>query len=231
MATGTAAIITARGGSKGLPRKNLRELAGRPLICHTIQAALDCPSIDGVYVTTEDSEIAATARSAGATVIDRPVELARDDSTSRDVVLHAIDWLERANRACKSFALLQPTSPLRNALHIERCISDFFADTYGCAISVCEAEHHPARFLVLNERRCLEPWGRADQLNAPRQALPTVYRQNGAIYLMRTGDFIDRAQGFFLSPAMAFVMSAEDSVDIDSEMDFRVAQMLMEARG
>jgi len=96
---------------------------------------------------------------------------------------------------------------------------------------VCEAEHHPARFLVLNERRCLEPWGRADQLNAPRQALPTVYRQNGAIYLMRTGDFIDRAQGFFLSPAMAFVMSAEDSVDIDSEIDFRVAQMLMEARG
>src|SRR5437660_1602509 len=89
------AIITARGGSKGLPGKNLLELAGKPLLCHTIDAALECGSITRVVVSTEDFKIAEVARAAGALVIDRPPELARDDSSSRDVVLHALDWLRK----------------------------------------------------------------------------------------------------------------------------------------
>src|SRR5689334_7677988 len=190
-----AAIITARGGSKGLPRKNLLEIAGRPLICHTIEAARACSSVDGVYVSTEDGEIAAVARAAGALVIDRPTELAQDDSSSRDVVLHALHWLEVSGRPSDSFVLLQPTSPLRTSKHLTNCIDAFRKGSFGCAISVCEAEHHPARFLSIDDEGCLTPWGEESDLNVPRQSLRKVYRQNGAIYLMRADDFRKRAQG------------------------------------
>ena len=224
------AIITARGGPKGLPRKNLLDLAGRPLICHTIAAALGCKSVHGVYVSTEDAEIAAVATTAGAVVIERPKALARDDSSSREVCLHALDWLETRGEGAESFVLLQPTSPLRTSDHIARCISDFELRSYGCAISVCEAEHHPARFLKIGGDGLLSPWSSRELLNVPRQSLPKVYRQNGAIYLIRTRDFRDRAEGFFLAPAMPFVMRPEDSIDIDTALDFELARTVMEAR-
>src|SRR5205085_10560596 len=112
-----------RGGSKGLPRKNLLEIAGRPLVCHTIEAARGCPSINRVYVSTEDPEIAAVSQAAGATLIDRPFALAQDDTSSRDVLVHALDWLEASGNACESFALLQPTSPLRTSAHLTACIA------------------------------------------------------------------------------------------------------------
>ncbi len=227
-AAAPVAIITARGGSKGLPRKNLLPLAGKPLISHTIEAALSCGSVGGVFVSTEDKEIADTAVRSGARVIPRPNELAADNTTSRDVVLHALDWLGAEREPAESFVLLQPTSPLRTAKHLDACIKAFFAGTYGCAISVCEAEHHPARFLTIDSRGFLAAFAAEEDLNKPRQQLAPAYRQNGAIYLMRSDDFRTKATGFFLAPAMPFVMSQRDSVDIDSALDFKIAEMLLE---
>ena len=186
--------------------------------------------ISGVYLTTEDAEIADVARNAGATVIERPANLAYDNSSSRDVVLHALSWLDERSVTCESFVLLQPTSPLRTSAHIDSCITQFRDGAFGCAISVCEAEHHPARFLVVDGEGRLVPWKDVGQLNVPRQGLAKVYRQNGAIYLMRTRDFREHAQGFFLAPAMPFFMTQEDSVDIDTSLDFEFAKLLMDAR-
>ena len=224
------ALIPARGASKRLPRKNLLPILGKPLLAYSIEAAKSCAFVDGVYVSTEDREIASVARSLGADVIDRPMELASDTATSRNVVLHALDQLDARGASRSHFALLQPTSPQRTAAHLSDCVSRFASGKYGCAVSVCEAEHHPSKMLAIDEAGTLVPFGSAGDLDKPLQSLGRVYRQNGAIYLMNCVDFRTRATGFFLAPAMPFVMSARESVDIDSETDFRLASFLMEAR-
>lgn len=224
------AIIPARGGSKRLPRKNLLPLAGKPLIWHTIEAGRGCRFVGDVYVSTEDREIAESASTAGAKVVDRPKALAGDATSSRDVVLHTLEVLEKAGTEYEFFALLQATSPLRTAAHLSSSITAFLEDSYGCAMSVCESEHHPSKMLVLDSKGALAPLTRADELERPQQSLHKVYRQNGAIYLMRTKDFRERAKGFFLAPAMAFFMSQEESIDIDTALDFELARVLMEVR-
>lgn len=224
------AIIPARGGSKRLPGKNTLLLAGKPLIWHTIEAARACLFVGDVYVSTEDHGIAQCASAAGAKIIDRPRALAGDEASSRDVVLHALEVLKKSEKKYDFFALLQATSPLRTTAHLSSSITAFLDGSYGCAISVCESEHHPSKMLVVDSNGALAPLTQAKELERPQQSLRKVYRQNGAIYLMRTRDFRERAQGFFLAPAMPFVMSQEDSIDIDTALDFEVAKVLMEAR-
>jgi len=223
----TVAILTARGGSKGLPRKNVLPLAGKPLIAHTVEAALGCPLIAGVWVSTDDAEIAAAARLAGAGVIDRPAELALDTSTSSDAVAHAIGALRQEGHDFSHFALLQPTSPLRTAAHLTECLEQFAAGDFASAISVCESEHHPQKMLKLADDGRLVPFSEAADLQRRRQDLPAVYRQNGAIYVMAVEDFLTRAEGFYLEPAMAYVMSHRDSIDIDTATDLLVAEALL----
>ena len=224
------AIIPARGGSKRLPGKNLLPLAGKPLIWHTIEAAQGCRFVRDVYVSTEDERIAESASTAGAKIIERPKELASDSASSRDVALHALEALERKGHGTEHFALLQATSPLRNSAHLTDCVAAFHGARHGCAISVCEAEHNPSKMLVLDAQGMLMPFARVDELEKPQQSLTKVFRQNGAIYLMGTRDFRERAQGFFLAPAMPFVMNPEDSVDIDTALDLELAKLLMEPR-
>lgn len=223
----TAAIITARGGSKGLPRKNVLPLGGKPLIAHTVEAALGCPLLIGAWVSTDDAEIADAARMAGAGVIERPADLASDTSTSSDAVAHAIHALREAGQDFSHFALLQPTSPLRTAAHLTACLEQFAAGDFASAISVCETEHHPQKMLRLDGAGRLAPFSDASDLQRRRQDLPAVYRQNGAIYVMGVDDFLTRAEGFYLEPAMAYVMSHRDSIDIDTATDLLVAEALL----
>lgn len=223
------AIITARGGSKGLPGKNLRTLAGRPLIAHTIAAATGCPLVAATCVTTDDALIAQVAREAGVAVIDRPAALATDTATSGDAVRHALETLAVQGQRFDAFCLLQPTSPLRTAAHLGDCIAAFQAGAFASAISVCEAEHHPWKMLRL-EDGLLHPFAGQAHLSAPRQSLPRVMRQNGAIYLMRCRDFLDNDGSFFREPAMAFPMSHEDSIDIDVEFDLLLAESVLRKR-
>jgi CMP-N,N'-diacetyllegionaminic acid synthase len=223
-----AAIITARGGSKGLPRKHERLLAGKPLLAHTILAALECPRVSRCVVTTEDEGLKSLARKWGAEVIDRPAELARDESLSRDVVRHALETLQARGEMPEVFALLQPTSPLRGAGHIAACVE--LLETSGAAsvLSVCESEHSPYQDFRLEDGR-LTPLFDAARLDAPRQALPKTYRQNGAVYVLRSRAFLETGR-FYLEPSAAHVMRADESVDIDVELDLLVAEQILARR-
>ncbi len=222
------AIIPARGGSKGLQRKNLMPLNGKPLIAYSILAAKGCASISRCVVSTEDPEIKNVSLQWGAEVIDRPIELAGDLVLSQDVVRHVLEKLRSENDLPELFALLQPTSPLRNALHLQSCLDIFLKSDALCAISVTEADHHPYK-LFRFERNVLEPLFDVESLDKPRQMLPKIYRQNGAIYIMRSEAFLEK-NTFFVSPAMPFFMTHEESVDIDAEIDLIVAGILLEKR-
>ncbi len=139
------AIIPARGGSKGVPRKNIRCLAGKPLIAHTIEAALNCQAIERVIVSTDDSEIAEVARAYGAEVpFLRPGEYATDTATSLSVVKHALTWFaEQENYQPEAIAILAPTSPLRTMTHIEDTIKLLWSTGNDSALTICEVLDHP----------------------------------------------------------------------------------------
>lgn len=230
-AGGVLAVVPARKGSEGLAGKNVRDLAGRPLVAHTIQAALDCPHVERVIVTSDDERIEAITAGLGAEFIHRPAALATAAAQSEDVVRHVLDTLDPEAPGESVLALLQPTSPLRTAEHLTASI-EAFRDSPGLrsVISVTEEPHSPYKAFRL-EAGLLVPLFDRDRLSAPRQSLPEVYRQNGAIYLFRSGDFLE-AGSFYLPPAHPFEMTPEESVDIDTEADFRLAEhYLSRSRG
>lgn len=222
------AIITARGGSQGLPQKNLCLLAGKPLIAHTIAAALECPKISKCFVTTEDARIRRASLRAGAEVIDRPLSLATDRALSRDVVVHALETLKTRGALPEHFALLQPTSPLRTSKHLRKCLDLYFRSTAASMVSVTEAEHHPFKSYRL-QNGLLKPLFGIEHLDQPRQALPRVYRENGAIYVLASHLFL-RNKSFFIPPVMPYLMPMEDSIDIDSAVDLFLAEALLKRR-
>jgi CMP-N,N'-diacetyllegionaminic acid synthase len=220
------ALVTARGGSKGLPRKNVLPLAGVPLIVHTIRAALRCPLLGTWHVSTEDAEIAEISRAAGADVIDRPSDLASDAAASVDVALHAVKMLAQRGIRPDILILLQPTSPLRTAEHLAACLDAFLASAATSVVSVTEAEHSPYKMFSMGSDGMLAPLFEVSTLDRPRQSLPRILRPNGAIYGIRLPAFI-AARSFFVPPVMPFVMSPETSIDIDSAFDLSVASLLV----
>lgn len=225
------AIIPARGGSKGVPRKNLVQIAGRPLIAWTIEAALNCSAVTETWVSTEDDEIADVARALGAGVIARPSELAGDRSSSSDVVRHAL--LARRDMAAPApeiFALLQPTSPLRTARHLDDALALFRGEVRS-VISVCPVDHHPLKMLIETANGRLVPVGEPEDLERPRQALPPAFRQNGAIYVMRAEDFLAGEGGFLVQPMAPYRMPVRDSIDIDTLADVEAAASLLNVCG
>jgi len=224
----TVALIPARGGSKGLPRKNLAGLCGKPLIAWTIEAALKSTAMTRVFVTTDDDEIGRVATSYGAEVIRRPAELATDEARSDDVVRHALQALEDLQLTPRYLALLQPTSPLRTEDHIDALIRSALEAGTSCAWSVTSVDHHPWKMLVERDGE-VQPVARIEDLSAPRQELPRAYRQNGAIYWVSNEAF-QRHKGFFAPPVHLYEMSAVHSVDIDTAADLEAARRLLESR-
>lgn len=217
------ALIPARGGSKGLPRKNVLPFCGKPLITHTIEAAAGAAAIDRIVVTTDDSEIAEVARNAGAEVpFIRPPELATDVAGSREVVLHALAWLEAEGEAdLETFCLLQPTSPLRTAADIDAAHGVFLQRGADAVISVTPYAH-PVQWAV-----ALEAGGLLLPRDTPnpsrRQDEESYYRPNGALYLYRTEFFREKSGGYG-KRTFGYPMTPERSVDIDTRMDFVVAE-------
>lgn len=220
------AIITARGGSKGLPRKNIRLLDGKPLIAHSILAATRCPHISRCVVTTEDPEIKEVSLQWGAEVIDRPQHLATDTALSRDVVAHVLEELRGRGEFPDYFALLQPTSPLRTEKHLSECIELFLSSDKASAVSVTEAEHHPYKFFKVTDGGEFEPMVDYETLEAPRQLLPKIYRQNGAIYVLASDAFLS-GTSFCIPPILPYYMNHETSIDIDNAFDLSVAEMII----
>ena len=223
------AIIPARGGSKGLPGKNIKLLCGKPLIAWSIEAANNCSYIDKVIVSTDYKNIAEISKQYNAEVpFLRPDELAADNSSTVDVIFHAVDWLDKYQNYRPQFiVLLQPTSPLRKVEDIEnaiRIIEDNKNDKKIRAIvSVCETDHHPWWSNILPEDGRMENFLKPDILNKRRQDLPVFYRLNGAIYIAET-DYLHKYNGFLGPDTFAYKMPRTRSIDIDSILDFELAE-------
>lgn len=219
------AIIPARGGSKGVPRKNIRQLVGKPLIAWTIEAALVAPGLDRVVVSTEDEEIAAISREYGAEVpFMRPPDLAEDDTTTLAVLQDVIARMDAEEGYCPDAVMtLQTTSPLRTARHIDDAISLFEADPQADSLVSCvEVPHifHPRSVMKRDQSGYLRPY-LEDPQPTRRQDKEVVFARNGAaVYITRT----DRLDHFvFGGKLLAYPMPQELSLDIDSEEDFVLA--------
>lgn len=224
------ALITARGGSKGLPRKNILPLAGKPLIAWSIEAALASPGVERVIVSTDDEEIARVSREWGAEVpFMRPAELASDTASHVDVVEHAIRWLEASGKSeLEYLLLLQPTSPLRTAADIEGIIELVTGSNPPAAISVYEVTDHPYYALRLLGNGTLSDFlpGQPGQAYPRRQDLPPAYITNGALYIVRPDMFL-KERTFTPPGTLAFIMPAQRSLDIDTEWDFYLANLIL----
>ncbi len=221
-------IIPARSGSKGLHRKNILLLNGKPLIAWTIEQARASSYLDKVIVSTDDEEIASIAKVCGADVpFIRPKELATDGAKTFDVITHALNWFEKNLDAFDLFVLLQPTSPLRTSGDIDGAIKLLFAKKYQAVISVCETEHHPYWSNILPAGNSMDNFLRPELVNKNRQELPTFYRINGAVYAAFC-DYVKAQQGFFGKGTYAYIMPKERSIDIDTVMDFKFAEFMLQ---
>ena len=223
------AIIPARGGSKGLPRKNLRMLDGVPLIVHSIRAAQEADLVDLVIVSTEDAEIAEVAKAHGAQVVQRPSELATDTAQNDAVVRHVLETVRSPANPRDIALLLQPTSPLRRARDIDACVALFRQGGVETALSVCEVDVHPGKCVYVRDG-LIEPFTTDWDMEARRQDMEVVYRQNGAVYVVDADDFIRRGR-FYSRPCAAYEMDRHDSIDIDDELDLQLAETLLKLRG
>lgn len=219
------AIITARANSKGIPRKNLQTVGGISLLAHAIIAARQTRLFERIIVSTDGDELAEHAVQHQAEVIMRPAELASDTARSIDAVCHA---LSAANIATGTVTLLQPTSPLRTAQHIQAAFALYDAERKGSVVSACTAEHHPYKILLCENGTYRAVRETAD-LEAPRQSLPSAYRPNGAIYINDTAKLLEYRR-FFIDPVQLYLMNDEDSLDIDAPADLVYANHLFEMR-
>lgn len=232
------AIILARGGSKGVPRKNIKLLAGKPLIAWTIEAALGTPEISKVFVSTEDPEIAAVAKEWGAEVLERPVELAKDDSLCPPIHQYHLDQFKKMGEEPDVIVDLRPTAPLRTSSHISKGIK-MLIEAGPAAVdsvrSIAPTEFHPYKTWQYVDDKNITPLvgeeytGIKDVFDANRQSLPVTYRNNGAVHVVWPHVLIDQ-NSLSGSKIQAFIMNADESVNIDSEIDFIIAEELMRRR-
>ena len=221
------AVIPARGGSKGVAGKNRKELAGKPLIVYTIEAALASNIFEKVIVSTDSEEIAGIAEKNGAEVpFIRPDVLSGDMVSSDDVIIHALDFYGNQGIQFDSVCKLQPTSPLRNSEHLKGAYNLFCEKKADFLVSVCECEHSPMWSGVLDESLSLDNFIADDVKRLCRQELPAFYRLNGAIYMGLTKAFYAN-KSFLGKNGFAYIMKQEASIDIDSELDFEYAQILI----
>jgi CMP-N,N'-diacetyllegionaminic acid synthase len=222
-------LITARGGSKGIPRKNLADLAGKPLIAWTIEAALESHGLSRVVVSTDDEEIAQVAMEWNAEVpFMRPPELAQDHTPHVSVVVHAVRWLESHGGMRPDYVmLLQPTSPLRSVKDIDASIHLILQKNADTIVSVCPIREHPyLSKQITPDGRLLDFVSRPEGY-LPRQVLPPVYFLNGAIYLVHC-DVLLEQETLYADRIFAYVMPPERSLDIDTPWDLYVANLILE---
>lgn len=225
------AIIPARGGSRGIPRKNIRPLLGRPLIAYSIDAAQQAASVDRLIVSTDDDEIAAVSRSLGAEVRMRPAVLAQDDTPTLAVLQHVAAELAAEHYRPDAVLTLQPTSPLRTARHIDEAIALFASRLDADSLVSCiEVPHifHPLSVMRRSGEGFLEPYLPSPQPHRRQDKTPVYARNGAAIYITRTERLADYVFGGRLVP---YLMDADSSVDIDCLDDIATAERLLKARG
>lgn len=220
-------LITARGGSKRVPKKNSRALCGRPLIAWTIDEAEKSAFIDRLIVSTDDEEIADVARDYGAEVpFLRPSALAADGTSTIEVILHVLNRVQGNDRPYDLLVLLQPTSPLRTWKDIDAAIELLFSKNAKSVVSVCEVDHHPYWANMLPDDGCMKDFLRPEWKDKDSRELPCFYRLNGAVFVVYA-DYIRKYRSFFGKETFAYIMPQERSVDIDSHIDFLFAEALL----
>ncbi len=224
------AIIPARSGSKGIKDKNIKLLAGIPLIGYTIKAALESNMYERVMVSTDSPQYAKIAKELGAEVPFLRSEItSRDTSTSWDVVREVVDQYRRQGYEFDSITLLQPTSPLRDADDIIGAYKLFDVKAANSIISVCEAEHSPLWSNIIGSDLSMEHFAETDDGVSGRQQLLTYYRQNGAIYIVND-IALNNIHNIFREKCYAYIMDQSHSINIDSELDFMIAEAIMKVK-
>ncbi|MBF0439711.1 MAG: acylneuraminate cytidylyltransferase family protein [Magnetococcales bacterium] len=218
------AVIPARGGSKGVERKNIRMLAGKPLLAWTIEAARACPEIDRVILSSEDEEIMDVARQLGCEVpYVRPYWLAQDDTRAIDVALHLLETL---SERYDYLVWLQPTSPLRSADDISACLQLCVRHGAMSAVTVALVDKSPYWIYFVDSSGGMQPLLPGEMRHDNRQKMPPVHALNGAVYVANTA-WLQRTARFVDDHTKAYVMPMERSVDIDTHRDFFLAEWFL----
>ena len=220
-------VIPARGGSKRVPQKNIRDLGGKPLITWTIELAKSIPNVCDVLVSTDDESISDVSLAAGALVPwMRPNFLATDDANSVDVTLHALDWYESVNGPLDAVLLLQPTSPFRRLDSVVRGIQIFTESGFYPVVGVSKVTQHP-EWMLRPVNGYLSPWVESHKLGVRSQNLQELYIPNGSFYLI-TLEHLRTSKSFFQDLNLPLVAnSMYEGIDIDTEDDFKMAEILI----
>jgi N-acylneuraminate cytidylyltransferase len=227
---GVIAVIPARGGSKSVPGKNIKELGGIPLIAWSIATAQRCPLVDRVIVSTDDAEIADVARHFGAEVYDRPAHLATDDALVIDTLRDLGRRLQNEGELAEIMVLLEPTCPFRTVGDVTVCIERLIKEKLDSIATFKEAELNPHRAWRVESgrpRTFIEgsvPW-------LPRQQLPVAYQLSGDVYVFRHAGLGSDIQGLLFGQFGAVIVEGCNSLDIDNEHDFLLAEMMVREMG
>ncbi|WP_438462264.1 acylneuraminate cytidylyltransferase family protein [Marinomonas sp. PE14-40] len=217
-------LIPARGGSKGVPRKNVRNLGGIPLIAHTIKLAINSNIFSEVYVTTEDNEISKVASDYGAKVIKRPVLLAQDETKMFPVASHAINNIAEVSEDDAIF-LLQPTSPFRVVQDLIKPVSMIKKEFVNSVVGVTEVgDNHPARMYKCKGDTLIPLM--LDKISLNRQDLPKIYHRNGMVYCIKIKTLM-KEENFYPEGSLKYVIPAERTINIDEEIDFKYAEFYL----
>ncbi|GLK81314.1 transferase [Methylopila turkensis] len=220
------AVIPARGGSKGVPRKNVRPLGGVPLVARSVAAALGASSVDAVFVSTDDAEIASVARAAGAEVIDRPADISGDKASSESALIHALDTLEAEGRPADVLVFLQCTSPFTTSAEIEACVAAIGVD--GTVAAFTASSNHGFLWQVAEDGSAAGVNHDHTQPRKRRQELTPQYLETGAVYVMDVPSF--RAAGHRFCGRTKLIEVDTPPVEIDSEADFQVIEAILAKR-
>ena len=222
MNSGVMAVITARGGSKGLPQKNIRQVNGMPLLAWTIKAASEAACVQRTILSSDDIAIIDTAKQYGCEVpFVRPPELALDTTPSIDVLLHLLGSVK-----AQYIILLQPTSPLRLASDIDGCFNQMMQAKAPACISITEVEQSPYWMCTRTEAGHISPLIKSAVNTSRRQDLPTVYIPNGSVYIAEVEWFL-RQRSFIGPETIGYIMPQERSADIDTQTDLELCEQLM----
>jgi len=213
------AVIPARGGSKGIPQKNLLNVAGKPLIAWTIESAINSKFIDTIIVSSENDKILDFSKNyTHVKCIERPLNLAADNSPTEPVLSHVLNNIN--SEEYEYLILLQPTSPLRNGKDIDDAITTIIDSEATSLISVTQPQHHPLKSFIKDEKGFLKGLVNNQYPFMPRQELPEVYQPNGAIYIVKIEEFL-KTNTLFTEKTIEYIMSLEKSIDVDSLDDVK----------
>ena len=222
------AIIPARGGSKGLPRKNILDVAGKPLIGWTIEASFNSDCITATVVSSDDDEILSVSQKFGAEIIKRPCELASDTATSESVILHVLQYLEKEGKKFDYLVLLQPTSPLRNNHDIDNAFKILFDSNATALISVSTTDNKILKAFKKNKNGYIEGISNNEYPFMRRQDLPKTYMPNGAIYIIKTTEFL-KYKKLFTPKTVSYNMDKINSLDVDTKEDLEKVENIFKS--